>query len=111
MRSLQVHQLGEDDRIYVESLEDTGRNILMLCKGSCQSTILPGEDNDMYSFWGSEGRIWPGRIPRRWDVGQIVFGLETGVTTEGSCSFFLCYNPANSITRNTQLLYRLLWSY
>ena len=40
-----------------------------------------------------------------------VFGLESGVTTEGSCSLVLYYDDVNSITRNTQLLYMLLWSY
>ena len=34
-----------------------------------------------------------------------VFGLESGVTTEGSCSLVLYYDHINSITRNTQLLY------
>ena len=32
-----------------------------------------------------------------------VFGLESEVTTEGSCAFF-CYDHANSMARNTQLL-------
>ena len=39
------------------------------------------------------------------------FGLKRGVTTEGSCSLFLYYNHANSIARNTQLLYMLLCPY
>ena len=34
-----------------------------------------------------------------------VFGLESGVTTEGSCSFVLYYDHINSIARNMQLLY------
>ena len=33
-----------------------------------------------------------------------VFGLESGVTTEGSCSLFLYDDHVNSITRSTQLL-------
>ncbi|CAM9224763.1 unnamed protein product, partial [Ascophyllum nodosum] len=32
----------------------------------------------------------------------------SGATTEGSCAFSLYYDHANSITRNTQLLYMLL---
>ena len=40
-----------------------------------------------------------------------VLGLESGVTTAGSYSFFLYYDHANNITRSTQLLYNmLLWS-
>ena len=34
-----------------------------------------------------------------------VFGLESGVTTEGSCSLVLYYDCINSITRNMQPLY------
>ena len=34
-----------------------------------------------------------------------VFGLESGVTTKGSCSLILYYDPINSISRNTQPLY------
>ena len=34
-----------------------------------------------------------------------VFGLESGVTTEGSHFLILCYDDINSTTRNTQLLY------
>ena len=34
-----------------------------------------------------------------------VFGLESGVTTEGSCSLVLCCDHINSIATNTQLLY------
>ena len=42
---------------------------------------------------------------------QMCFWLESGVTTEGSCSLVLYYDHVNSITRNTQLLYILLCSY
>ena len=34
-----------------------------------------------------------------------VFGLKSGVTTEGSCSLVLYYDHMHGITRNTQLLY------
>ena len=34
-----------------------------------------------------------------------VFGLESGVTTEGSSSLVLYYEHISSITRNTRLLY------
>ena len=34
-----------------------------------------------------------------------VFGLESGVTTEGSCSFVIFYDHINSIIINMQLLY------
>ena len=34
-----------------------------------------------------------------------VFGFESGVTTERSCSLVLYYGHINSITRNTQPLY------
>ena len=40
-----------------------------------------------------------------------VFGLESGVATEGLCSLVLYYDHVNSITRNTQLLYMLPRSY
>ena len=40
-----------------------------------------------------------------------VFGLESGVTTEGSCFLVLYFDHVNSKTRNTQLLYVLLCSY
>ena len=40
-----------------------------------------------------------------------VFGLESGVTTEGWASLVLYYDHINSIIRNTQLLYMLLCSY
>ena len=41
-----------------------------------------------------------------------VFGLESGVTTEGWSSLVLYYDHIiNSITRNTQLIYMLLCSY
>ena len=46
--------------------------------------------------------------------GQILadmFGFESGVTTEESCSLALYYAHVNGITRNTQLLYVLLCSY
>ena len=33
------------------------------------------------------------------------FGLESGVTTEGSCSVVLYHDHIDSITRNMQLLY------
>ena len=34
-----------------------------------------------------------------------VFGLESGMTTEGSSSFVLYYDHINSINKNTKLLY------
>ena len=40
-----------------------------------------------------------------------MFGLESGVTTKESCSFFLYYDHASSVTGNTQLLYMLLCPY
>ena len=40
-----------------------------------------------------------------------VLGLESGVTTEGWASLVLYYDHINSIIRNTQLLYMLLFSY
>ena len=40
-----------------------------------------------------------------------VYGLESGVTTEGWSSLVLYYDHMNRITRNTQLLYILLCSY
>lgn len=40
-----------------------------------------------------------------------VFGIESGVTTEGSYFLVLYYDHIYSITRNTQLLYMLLYSY
>ena len=40
-----------------------------------------------------------------------VFGLESGVTTEGWSSLALYYDHIKSKTRNTQLLYLLLFSY
>ena len=40
-----------------------------------------------------------------------VFGLESGMTTEGSSSLVLYYDHINSKIRNTQLLYMLLCSY
>ena len=42
-----------------------------------------------------------------------VFGLESGVTTEGSYPLVRCYDHIISITRNTQLLhiYLLLCSH
>ena len=39
-----------------------------------------------------------------------VFGLESGVTTEGWSPLVLYYDHVNSITRNMQLLYMLLCS-
>ena len=45
---------------------------------------------------------------RRW---ADVFRLKTGVTTDRPCSFFIYYDHANSIIRNTQPLYMLLCSY
>ena len=36
---------------------------------------------------------------------EDVFGLESGVTTDGSSSLVLYDDRINSITRNTQLLY------
>ena len=42
----------------------------------------------------------------------MFFGLESGVTTEGWSSLVLYYDHIKSIiTRNTQLLYMLLYSY
>ena len=40
-----------------------------------------------------------------------VFGLESGVTIEGWTFLVLYYDHVNSIIRNTQLLYMLLFSY
>ena len=40
-----------------------------------------------------------------------VFALESGVTTEWSCSFVFYYDRASSLTRNTQLLFMLRCSY
>ena len=40
-----------------------------------------------------------------------VFGLESGVTTEGWTSLFVYYDHIYSIIRNTQLLYMLHSSY
>ena len=40
-----------------------------------------------------------------------VFGLESGVTTEGPHLFFIMTTYIHSIIRNTQLLYMLLCSY
>ena len=40
-----------------------------------------------------------------------VYGLESGVTTEGWSSLVRYYDHINRITRNTQLLYMLLCSY
>ena len=40
-----------------------------------------------------------------------VFGLESGVTTEGWRSFFLYCDHLSSIARNIQLLYTLVCSY
>ena len=43
---------------------------------------------------------------------QMFFGLESAVTTEGWSSLVLYCDHINSIiTRNTQLLYMLLYSY
>ena len=46
---------------------------------------------------------------RSW--GKMVFSLESGVITEGSCSLVHYYDHVYSITRNTQLLYMLRCSY
>ena len=40
-----------------------------------------------------------------------MFGLESGVTTEGLCCLVFNYDHVNGITRNRQLLYMLLCSY
>ena len=40
-----------------------------------------------------------------------IFGLESGVTTEGWASLGLYYDHIKSIIGNTQLLYMLLCSY
>ena len=39
------------------------------------------------------------------------FGLGSGVTTEGWASLVTYYHHINSITRNTQLIHKLLCSY
>ena len=64
----------------------------------------------MYSYTGARSVDGQTECPED-QILVDVFGLESGVTTEGWASLVLYYDHIHSITRNTQLLYMLLCSY